>query len=78
MVSFTLIIIPMKNRKVITILLSIFYFVFCIFVIFHNAGFNFDRLFSGKYLVFLGISILVFLTIMRVIQDMDSNEDNNS
>ena len=68
----------MKNRKLITILLSIFYFIFCIFVIFHNAGFNIDRLFSGKYLVFLGISILVFLMIMKVIQDMDSNEDNNS
>ena len=68
----------MKNRKIITILMSIFYFVFCIFVIFQNAGFNFDRLFSGKYLVFLGISIIVFLTIMKVIQEMDSNEDNNS
>lgn len=68
----------MKNRKIVTILLSIFYFIFCIFVIFHNAGFNTDRLFSGKYLVFLGISTLVFLMIMKVIQDMDSNEDNNS
>jgi hypothetical protein len=68
----------MKNRKVITILLSIFYFVFCIFVIFHNAGMNIDRLFSGKYLVFLGISIIVFFVLMKIIQEMDSNENNNS
>jgi hypothetical protein len=67
----------MKNRKLLTILMSIFYFVFCIFVIFHNAGFNIDRLFNGKYLVFLSISIVVFLTLMRVIKEMDTDESND-
>ncbi len=68
----------MKNRKILTILMSIFYFVFCIFVIFHNAGFNIDRLFSGKYLVFLSISIIVFLTLMKVIKEIDTDESNDS
>jgi hypothetical protein len=65
----------MKN-KVITYVLSIIYFIFCIFVIFHNAKYRLDSLFSGKYLVFLGISVLVFVVLLKIIHEL-SNEDGN-
>jgi hypothetical protein len=65
----------MKNRTT-SILLSIFYFIFCIFVIFHNASYNLDRLFSGKYLVFMLLSIVVFFVLMRVVKEI-FDEDRN-
>ena len=65
----------MKNKTT-TILLSIFYFTFCIFVIFHNAGQRIERLFSGKYLVFMLISVVVFIVLMKVVKEI-FDEDGN-
>lgn len=62
------------KTKLITILLSIFYFIFCIFVIFHNASYRLELLFSGKYLVFLLISVVVFIVLMKVIQEINSED----
>jgi hypothetical protein len=59
----------MKNKTT-TILLSIFYFVFCIFVIFHNASYRLDVLFTGKYLVFMMLSIVVFFVLMKVVKEI--------
>jgi hypothetical protein len=59
----------MKN-KTISFLLSIFYFVFCIFVIFHNADYRLGVLFSGKYLVFMMLSIVVFFVLMKVVKEI--------
>ena len=64
------------KTKTISILLSIFYFIFCIFVIFHNASYNFDRLFTGKYLVFMMLSIVVFFVLMKVVKEI-FDEDRN-
>lgn len=64
------------KTKFVSILLSIFYFIFCIFVIFHNASYRLELLFSGKYLVFLLISVVVFIVLMKVIQEIN-NEDGN-
>lgn len=64
------------KTKTITILLSIFYFIFCIFVIFHNASYRIELLFTGKYLVFMFISVIVFVVLMKVIQEI-TNEDGN-
>lgn len=58
------------KTKTITILLSIFYFIFCIFVIFHNASYRIELLFSGKYLVFMMLSIVVFFVLMKVIKEV--------
>jgi hypothetical protein len=66
----------MKNR-IISISLSIFYFVFCIFVIFHNASYRVDLLFSGKYLVFMLISVVVFLLLMKIIQEINQEDRND-
>jgi hypothetical protein len=66
----------MKN-KTITILLSIFYFIFCIFVVFHNASYRLELLFSGKYLVFLLICVIVFIVLMKVIQEINSEDRND-
>jgi hypothetical protein len=59
----------MKNKTT-SILLSIFYFVFCIFVIFHNASYRLDVLFTGKYLVFMMLSIVVFFVLMKVVKEI--------
>jgi hypothetical protein len=59
----------MKNKTT-SILLSIFYFVFCIFVIFHNASYRLDLLFTGKYLVFMMLSIVVFFVLMKVVKEI--------
>ena len=64
------------KTKTITILLSIFYFIFCIFVIFHNASYRLELLFSGKYLVFMLVSVVVFIVLMKVIKEV-SDEDGN-
>ena len=64
------------KTKTITILLSIFYFIFCIFVIFHNASYRLDLLFSGKYLVFMMLSIVVFFVLMKVVKEL-FDEDGN-
>jgi hypothetical protein len=66
------------KSKPITYVLSIFYFIFCIFVIFHNAKYRLDSLFSGKYLVFLGISVLVFVVLLKIIHEMNSDEGNEN
>jgi len=63
----------MKNKTT-TILLSIFYFIFCIFVVFHNASYRLELLFSGKYLVFLLICVIVFIVLMKVIQEINSED----
>jgi ABC-type bacteriocin/lantibiotic exporter with double-glycine peptidase domain len=65
----------MKKRTT-TILLSIFYFIFCIFVIFHNASYRLDLLFTGKYLVFMLLSIVVFFVLMKVVKEI-FDEDGN-
>lgn len=62
------------KTKIITILLSIFYFIFCIFVIFHNASYRLELLFSGKYLVFMLISVVVFIVLMKVVQEINSED----
>lgn len=64
------------KTKTTTILLSIFYFIFCIFVIFHNASYRLELLFSGKYLVFMLVSVVVFIVLMKVIKEV-SDEDGN-
>jgi hypothetical protein len=66
----------MKNKTT-TILLSIFYFVFCIFVIFHNASYRLDLLFSGKYLVFMMLSIVVFFVLMKVVKEIFDEDGND-
>jgi hypothetical protein len=63
--------------KTTTILLSIFYFIFCIFVIFHNASYRLELLFSGKYLVFLLMSVIVFIVLMKVVQEINSEDGND-
>ena len=65
------------KTKTITVLLSIFYFIFCIFVIFHNASYRIELLFSGKYLVFMMISVVVFIVLMKVIQEVNSEDGND-
>ncbi|MBC7408958.1 MAG: hypothetical protein H7339_11265 [Arcicella sp.] len=65
------------KTKIITILLSIFYFIFCIFVIFHNASYRLELLFSGKYLVFMLISVVVFIVLMKVVQEIDDEDGND-
>jgi hypothetical protein len=65
----------MKN-KTITILLSIFYFTFCIFVVSHNAQYRLDLLFTGKYLVFMLMSVVVFFVLMKVVKEI-FDEDGN-
>jgi hypothetical protein len=67
---------PMKNKTT-SILLSIFYFVFCIFVIFHNASYRLDILFSGKYLVFMMLSIVVFFVLMKVVKEIFDEDGND-
>jgi hypothetical protein len=66
---------PMKN-KIISYLLSIFYFVFCIFVVFHNANYRLDLLISGKYYIFMLLSIVVFFVLMRIVKEV-FDEDGN-
>ena len=66
----------MKNRTT-SILLSIFYFIFCIFVIAHNASYNLDRLFTGKYLVFLMLSIVVFFVLMKIVKEIFDEDGND-
>jgi hypothetical protein len=66
----------MKNKTT-TILLSIFYFVFCIFVIFHNASYRLDLLFTGKYLVFMMLSIVVFFVLMKVVKEIFDEDGND-
>jgi hypothetical protein len=66
----------MKNKTT-TILLSIFYFVFCIFVIFHNASYRLDVLFTGKYLVFMMLSIVVFFVLMKVVKEIFDEDGND-
>ncbi|MCU0467507.1 MAG: hypothetical protein MUF58_02815 [Arcicella sp.] len=66
----------MKN-KIITISMSIFYFVFCIFVIFHNASYRVELLFSGKYLVFMLLSVVVFIALMKIIQEINQEDRND-
>jgi ABC-type bacteriocin/lantibiotic exporter with double-glycine peptidase domain len=66
----------MKNKTV-SIILSIFYFVFCIFVIFHNASYRLDLLFSGKYLVFMMLSIVVFFVLMKVVKEIFDEDGND-
>jgi ABC-type bacteriocin/lantibiotic exporter with double-glycine peptidase domain len=66
----------MKNKTT-TILLSIFYFVFCIFVIFHNASYRLYLLFSGKYLVFMLLSIVVFFVLMKVVKEIFDEDGND-
>jgi hypothetical protein len=66
------------KSKPITYVLSIIYFIFCIFVIFHNAKYRLDTLFSGKYLVFLGISLLVFVVILKIIHELSNDEGNEN
>lgn len=65
------------KTKIITILLSIFYFIFCIFVIFDNAGNRLELLFSGKYLVFMLISVVVFIVLMKVVQEINDEDGND-
>jgi ABC-type bacteriocin/lantibiotic exporter with double-glycine peptidase domain len=65
------------KTKTITILLSIFYFIFCIFVIFHNASYRLDLLFTGKYLVFMLLSIVVFFVLMKVIKEIFDEDGND-
>ena len=62
------------KTKLTTILLSIFYFIFCIFVVFHNASYRLELLFSGKYLIFLLICVVVFIVLMKVIQEVNSED----
>lgn len=66
----------MKN-KLVSILLSIFYFVFCVFVIFHNASYRLDLLFSGKYLVFMMLSVAVFFVLMKVVKEIFDENGND-
>jgi hypothetical protein len=66
----------MKNKTT-SILLSIFYFVFCIFVIFHNATYRLDLLFTGKYLVFMMLSIVVFFVLMKVVKEIFDDDGND-
>jgi ABC-type bacteriocin/lantibiotic exporter with double-glycine peptidase domain len=66
----------MKNKTT-SILLSIFYFIFCIFVIFHNASYRLDLLFSGKYLVFMLLSIVVFFVLMKVVKEIFDEDGND-
>jgi hypothetical protein len=66
----------MKNKTT-SILLSIFYFVFCIFVIFHNTQYNIDLLFTGKYLVFMLLSVVVFFVLMRVVKEIFDEDGND-
>lgn len=67
----------MKNKTT-SILLSIFYFIFCIFVIFHNASYRLDLLFTGKYLVFMMLSIIVFFVLMKVVKEIFDEDENDS
>ncbi len=66
----------MKNKTT-SILLSIFYFIFCIFVIFHNASYRLDLLFTGKYLVFMMLSIVVFFVLMKVVKEIFDEDGND-
>jgi hypothetical protein len=66
----------MKNKTT-SILLSIFYFIFCIFVIFHNASYRLDLLFTGKYLVFMLLSIVVFFVLMKVVKEIFDEDGND-
>jgi ABC-type bacteriocin/lantibiotic exporter with double-glycine peptidase domain len=65
------------KTKTISILLSIFYFIFCIFVIFHNASYNLDLLFTGKYLVFMMLSIVVFFVLMKIVKEIFEDNGND-
>jgi hypothetical protein len=56
----------MKTRTT-TILLSIF----------HNASYRLDLLFTGKYLVFMLLSIVVFFVLMKVIKEIFDEEGND-
>lgn len=60
----------MKN-KVISYIASIFYFLFCIFVIAHNASYRLEILFQGKFLVFIGLSVVVYIVLIKVIQEVN-------
>jgi hypothetical protein len=60
--------------KVITYVASVFYFLFCIFVIAHNASFRLDLMFEGEYLVFLGFSVLVYIVLSKVIQEVNTED----
>jgi membrane associated rhomboid family serine protease len=66
----------MKN-KIVGISLSIFYFIFCIFVIFHNASYNLDVLFTGKYMVFMMLSIVVFFVLMKIVKEIFDEDGND-
>jgi hypothetical protein len=65
------------KKQVLTISLSIFYFVFCIFVIFTNASYRVDLLFSGKYMVFMMLSVMVFFVLMKVIKEINDEDVND-
>jgi ABC-type bacteriocin/lantibiotic exporter with double-glycine peptidase domain len=66
----------MKNKTT-SILISIFYFIFCIFVIFHNAQYNIHLIFTGKYLVFMLLSIVVFFVLMKVVKEIFDEDGND-
>lgn len=66
----------MKN-KLVSIFLSIFYFLFCVFVVFHNAAYNLELLFHGKYLVFMMMSVLVFFVLMKIVKEIFEEEGND-
>ncbi len=66
------------KTKTTSILLSIFYFIFCIFVIFHNAAYRLDLLFTGKYLVFMMLSIVVFFVLMKVVKEIFDEDGNDN
>ncbi len=66
----------MKN-KIIGISLSIFYFVFCVFVIFHNASYRLEMLFSGKYLVFMMLSVVVFFALMKIVKEIFDESESD-
>ncbi len=62
------------KSKAITYLASIFYFLFCIFVIAHNASYRLEILFQGKFLVFIGLSVLVYVVLVKIIQEVDMED----
>jgi Ca2+/Na+ antiporter len=65
------------KKQIITISLSIFYFVFCIFVIYTNASYRVDLLFSGKYMVFMLLSVVVFFVLMKIIKEINDEDTND-
>jgi hypothetical protein len=65
------------NTRNLSIVLSVAYVGMCIFVILHNARYDLNTLLSAKYLTFIGLSLLVFVVLQKIIKEISRDVRND-